>query len=356
MADEQAREQDETDTASEGAAPFALWMDFDEDLDGGLERAGDVRRESDAQDYRIWTRAYDEQVAATSVARAAELLELRERLDRLVLAQGMNVARLARALRAMLARPQAGDWADGQEEGLIDGRRLARLVSAPQDHRVFRWPRQQPVADCQVSFLVDCSGSMKAHVSTLAVLVDLFGRAFEMAGIPFELLGFTTRAWNGGRAQRDWEAAGRPDEPGRLAEARHIVFKSAQERWRQARPAVAALLKPDLYRKDWTVRRSNGPRPDCSRACERRILVVLSDGSPMESATRRANDNDILDAHLAEVVARLEAQRRIELRALGVGLDLSRWYRDGLPIDLAGGLDNQTIYAVAALIGGYPVR
>jgi cobaltochelatase CobT len=174
-----------------------------------------------------------------------------------------------------------------------------------------------------------------------------------MAGITSELLGFTTGAWNGGRPQRDWLAAGKPEAPGRLNEVSHLVFKPAARSWRRARAGVAALLKADLFREgvdgeavDWACERL------LARDARRRILIVISDGCPNDAATRRANDAFYLDNHLKEVVARREQQGAVEVLGLGVGLDLSPFYRRCLAIDLAATLDNAVFNEILQLISG----
>ena len=196
------------------------------------------------------------------------------------------------------------------------------------------------------------SGSMKQHIESVAMLVDVFSRALEQAGVACEVLGFTTGAWNGGRAQRDWLRAGRPVHPGRLNEVCRMVFKDADTPWRRARPDIAALLKSDLFREgidgeavDWACARLE------RRSEARRILIVVSDGSPMDAATNLANDPHYLDHHLREVVDRRERQGKVEICGVGVGLDLRPYYRHSQVIDLAGALGNEVFNQVAALIG-----
>ena len=301
--------------------------------------------------YRVFTGAHDREHDAATLARKAVLLEHRERLDRRIAAQGVNMARLARALRTLLAVPERSGWDSGLEEGHIDGRRLAQLIASPTERRLFRQERQEPQADCALSFLIDCSGSMKQHAESIAMLVDVFGRALEQAGVRTEILGYTTGAWNGGRARRDWQAAGRPAHPGRLNERCHLVFKSAQTPWRRARPAIAALLKADLFREgidgeavDWA----------CTRllACDaqRRLLLVVSDGSPMDSATELVNDAHYLEHHLRDVVARHEQSGRVAIGGIGVGLDLSPYYRRSLVIDIEAAMGNTVFAEVTGLI------
>ncbi len=303
--------------------------------------------------YRVFTTAYDREHDAATLARKEVLADHREKLDRRIAAQGVNIARLARELRALLADPARDGWDGGQEEGLIDGRRLAQLVASPTERRLFRTERMEPIADCMVSFLIDCSGSMKEHAESVAMMIDVFTRALEQAGVTSEVLGFTTGAWNGGRAQRDWVRAGRPAHPGRLNERCHLVFKAAATPWRRARPAMAALLKADLFREgvdgealDWACLRLR------QRAEARKLLLVISDGSPMDSATHLANDAHYLDHHLRDVIARQEQRGDIEIAGIGVGLDLSPYYSRSHVLDLATSTGNTIFREVIDLMAG----
>ena len=303
--------------------------------------------------YRVFTTAYDREHDAATLARKEVLADHREKLDRRITAQGVNIARLARELRALLADPARDGWDGGQEEGLIDGRRLAQLVASPTERRLFRTERMEPIADCMVSFLIDCSGSMKEHAESVAMMIDVFTRALEQAGVTSEVLGFTTGAWNGGRAQRDWVRAGRPAHPGRLNERCHLVFKAAATPWRRARPAMAALLKADLFREgvdgealDWACLRLR------QRAEARKLLLVISDGSPMDSATHLANDAHYLDHHLRDVIARQEQRGDIEIAGIGVGLDLSPYYSRSHVLDLATSTGNTIFREVIDLMAG----
>ena len=167
-------------------------------------RAGNWRGEAAPARYLVFTTAYDREATANTLVRPAQLRELREQLDRHLEAQSVNVPRVARELVAALARPLREDWAMAQDEGLIDGRRLAQLVASPTERRLFRQPLQEPMAEACVTFLVDCSGSMRAHREAVAAMVDVYARALELAGASCEVLGFTTGGWNGGRAARDW--------------------------------------------------------------------------------------------------------------------------------------------------------
>ncbi|WP_426389574.1 cobaltochelatase CobT-related protein [Variovorax sp. R-27] len=303
--------------------------------------------------YRVFSNAYDREHDAATLARKDVLADHREKLDRRIAAQGVNIARLARELRTLLAEPERDGWDGAQEEGLIDGRRLAQLVASPTERRLFRTERMEPAADCIVTFLIDCSGSMKEHAESVAMMADVFARALEQASVTSEVLGFTTGAWNGGRPQREWVRAGRPPHPGRLNERCHLVFKSAAMPWRRARPAMAALLKADLFREgidgeaiDWACMRLR------QRSEARKLLLVISDGSPMDSATHLANDAHYLDHHLRDVVARQEQRGDIAIAGIGVGLDLSPYYSRSHVLDLAASSGNTLFREVIELMAG----
>lgn len=337
-------------------AAFKLLLDFDSDNDNLPDAAplGESRAFSDGDGgYRPYSTAYDREEKAGDLVRHALLLEYRERMDARIASLGINTARLARRFTQLLAVPQREGWSFGEEEGYIDGRRLAQLISSPSERRLFRKEQFLPQADCLVTVLVDCSGSMKTHADSVAVLLDIVLRALDQAGITTELLGFTTGAWNGGRAKRDWMRARSPANPGRLNELVHMVFKDGDTSWRRARPDIAALLKADLYREgadgeavDWACTRMLA-RPE-----QRRILLVVSDGCPMDTATNLANDEFYLAQHLKQVVARREAQGAVEICGLGLGLDLGAYYSRSLATTLPASLNNELFSEIAQLLSG----
>lgn len=330
----EASEQAET---GDGEARPVLLVEFDQD-EGETGKAGSagagVHTVPDrAASYRVFTTAHDRRQRAADLVRQAQLREFRQRLDRLVGRHGVSVGRLARDLHALLAEPTLDGWLGGQQEGYVDGAALSQLVTSPGERDLFRVERREPVADALVTFLIDCSGSMKQHAESVAVLVDVFARAVERAGARCEVLGFSTGAWNGGTAHKEWVRAGRPADPGRLNERRHLVFKDADEPLRRARSGIAALLRGDLFREGidgeaiaWAHSRAieHGQR--------RRVLFVVSDGSPSDSATERANEPGCLDRHLRQVVSEMECAGE-EVYGLGVGLDLSPYYRRSRMLD-----------------------
>jgi cobaltochelatase CobT len=339
---------------SELQAAFALLMDSAVQSSTNFATAisGRSRLLAGAADaYRVFTRQYDRERRASDCVRAELLAEYREQLEQRIAGMGVNLHRLARTLQSLLAHPQPDGWDHAQEEGLIDGRRLSQLVASPTERRLFRNQPMAARADCVVTVLVDCSGSMRQHAPMLAALLDLWIRALEMAGVPSEVLGFTTASWSGGRAQRDWQRAGRPEHPGRLNELCHLVFKDADTRWRHARQGLAALLKPDLFREGvdgeavlWAARRL------AARDEARKILLVVSDGSPMDSATQLANDPHYLDHHLRDVARSIEQSGICELLGVGVALDLSPWYSRSHVLDLEAVSANGLLGELTALI------
>lgn len=334
---------------------FGVLMPLDDAEEGdaiGTVALGRSRTiEASAEGYRVYTTAYDRELRPAAQMRREQLDEFRSRLDARVAAMGVNPARLARELRQLLSRPGRDDWASAQEEGLIDGRRLSQLVVSPTERRLFRHERQEPVPDTALTVLIDCSGSMRQHIEGIAALVDLLARALDLAGIANEVLGFSTGAWSGGRAARDWQRAGRPAHPGRLAEVSHLVFKDAATPWRHARRDMAALLRPDLFREgvdgealQWAARRLR------SREEPRKWLIVVSDGCPMETATLQANDDHYLDHHLQQVAGAIETEGDIELAALGVGLDLSPYYGHCQAIELDAHLGRRIVQDLLTLL------
>ncbi len=353
------------DTAREGreaAAPandvrraiFSLLIDFDDSDGEGFTAAdsGDSKVLAESDGYRVFTRRYDRVVDAANLVRRAQLEELRGILDDRVAARGINVARLSRLLARMFAEPSDDGFSFGEESGLVDGRRLGQLIASPAERRLFRLPRTSPRADCALTLLIDCSGSMKRYIEPLGVLVDVLTRALDQAGVVCEVLGYTTNAWSGGRAQRDWLRAGRPPHPGRLNETCQIVFKDADTSWRRARRELAALLRPDLFREgidgeavEWAARRM------ATLDVTRRFLVVVSDGSPMDTATALANDPFYLDNHLRRVLERVQA-RGLQVIGLGVGLDLAPYFQRSLAVDLDDGVDMAMLLELLEAVRG----
>lgn len=338
---------------AEEAAPHRFGFFLEQECDDPSDLAGPTSGRSrgqaaDAGSYRVFATAYDRELAVADLVRPELLAEYRQRIDRRIVDCGISVGRVARHLRQLLDDLVPDGWQGGQEEGLVDARRLTQLITSPGERRLFRTEQDSPVADGVVTFLVDCSGSMKEHAESVAIVLDVLTRALDRVGVGSEVLGFTTGAWNGGRAAKAWRRAGRPKHPGRLNEVRHLVFKDADTPYRRARPALAGLLKADLFKEGldgeavaWACRRLR------SREERRKLLVVFSDGSPMDSATALANGAHYLDHHLADVVRREESDGAIRIHAVGVGLDLSASYPRAHALDLSDGVRTAVLTELA---------
>ncbi|PID46551.1 MAG: cobalt chelatase [Proteobacteria bacterium] len=344
------REEPQEDDLSQ----FKLLLDFDDEDDEILSQAksGDSRVFEEASGaYRVFTHRYDREVDATTLVRKEQLAGFRHQLDEAIAEHSVNIPRLSRKLTALFAEPMRDGWDFGQEEGYLDGRRLTQLISSPTERRLFLRERYVPKADCAMTFLLDCSGSMKQHTTNVAMLVDILVRALEQAGVMTEVLGFTTNAWNGGRVAKDWLKAGQPEHPGRLNETCHMILKSADTSWRRNRRGIASLFKHSLFREGvdgeallWACGRL------ASRNARRKIVIVISDGSPMDTATNKANDEFYLDNHLKAVVEHIEMQGEVDVFGLGVGLDLSPFYRCCHAIDLEQGPTQEVFGEIIALL------
>ena len=307
--------------------------------------------ESAGQRYRVFTRAYDKVVLATQLVRTAQLIEFREQIDQEVLKSGIPVQRLARIFKQRLASVKREGWRFAQEEGYLDGSRLSQLITDPNQHAIFKDEQPRLMNDCAVTILLDCSGSMKTHAQPISLMVDIMGRALDMAGIEVEILGFSTQAWNGGRAKRDWQRAGQPNLPGRLNERLHLIFKAGTVSWQRGRSGIAALRKLDLFKEgidgeaiEWACERL------MARPVKRRILMVVSDGCPMDTATNQCNDEHYLDQHLKQVLAKQQQLCQVDICALGVGLDLGWFYKRRLAIDTEATIDNATVMSIVDLL------
>ncbi|MGF1698570.1 aerobic cobaltochelatase CobT subunit [Vibrio lamellibrachiae] len=333
---------------------FSLLLNFDESDEQSIAQVatGESKLLSEVDsNYRIFTTNYDTEVHASTLVREALLKEYRKTLDQSIQHQGINIRRISKLLKEALAIKKQDGWQFGLEEGYIDGRRLPQIVSSPNERRIFKLDRDVIKTDSIISFLIDCSGSMKQHTHAVTMLIDIMTRAADMANVPTEVLGFTTNGWNGGRTYKEWMKQRRPKHPGRLNEVRHMIFKDADTSWRRARTNITALLKADLFKEgidgeavQWACQRL------LKRDEKRRVLIVISDGCPMDTATNLCNDTFYLDNHLKETVSEYEKQRQVEILGLGVGLDLSPYYRRNIAVDLSQSLDNRLFFDLINLI------
>lgn len=286
-----------------------------------------VATESEA--YCVFTTAYDRTLRPRDLASAVELAALRRQLDAQQRDARRQVARLANRLERRLLVQSPRRWRGLQRDGLLDPQRLALLITRPGDPPLFRRRQPAPERDVAVTLLLDNSASMRgARLAMVALCAELLGRSLHRVGISLEVLGFTTLSWDGGRARRDWVAAGQPPSPGRLNERCHIIYKGADQPWRQARNGLGLMLRDELPKENldgeavlWAARRLSC-RPE-----RRRLLVIVGDGEPQDRATSAASGERYLRGHLEAVVAGLEAAQRIELLAIGVGGPVDTVYR-----------------------------
>lgn len=337
------------------AEKLKLWINFD-NADTHIAVANnalskDKKADFKQQPYQVFSRDYDQELNAAQLLRPELLIRLREHLDHKIRAQHINIYRISQQWQTLLTAPENEGWLFHQEQGYIDSRLLSRIVTSPAERKIFRQQDQHPTVNTSVSFLLDCSGSMKLHSESIAVFLDTMATILNRIGIATEILGFTTTDWNGGKVLTDWIAKGRPKNPGRLNGIQHIVYKSVNTPWRRAKRDLAALLKSDRYREgvdgealQWAADRLS------QRHEPRKILIVISDGCPMDTATHLANQKNYLDHHLQNTVASIEKNKQIELYGIGVGLDLSCFYRHSIAVNSETIASNSTFSLLFELI------
>ncbi|MDF7776796.1 cobaltochelatase subunit CobT [Sphingomonas sp. AOB5] len=302
-------------------------------------------------EYKPYTRQFDEEIAATELCDSEELDRLRSYLDQqLVHLQGA-VTKLANRLQRRLMAQQNRSWDFDQEEGILDAARLARVVVNPMLSLSYKSERDTEFKDTVVTILIDNSGSMRGRpISIAAISADILARTLERVGVKTEILGFTTRAWKGGQAREKWLADGRPAQPGRLNDIRHIVYKQADEPWRRAKKSLGLMMREGLLKENidgealqWAHNRIIG-RPE-----DRKILMVISDGAPVDDSTLSVNSGSYLERHLRQMINWIETRSPVELVAIGIGHDVTRYYQKAVTIMDAEQLAGTMIEQLAAL-------
>jgi cobaltochelatase CobT len=298
-------------------------------------------------DYKAFTTRFDEIVESEELCDEEELGRLRAYLDQQMGGLQNIVTRLANRLQRRLLAQQARSWDFDQEEGLLDAARLARVVVNPRHALSFKIERDTEFRDTVVSLLIDNSGSMRGRpIAIAAICGDILARTLERCGVATEILGFTTRGWKGGQSREAWLAAGRPPNPGRLNDLRHIIYKRADEPYRHARRNLGLMMREGLLKENidgeallWAHNRLIA-RPE-----ERRILMVISDGAPVDDSTASANGGSYLERHLRQVIDWIEKRSTVELIAIGIGHDVTRYYSRAVTImdadQLAGAMVDQ---------------
>ena len=306
--------------------------------------------------YRAFTTRFDRIVAASKLAETAELQHLRQRLDTYLEQQGRLVQQLANRLARHLLARQRRAWQCDQPEGVLDTARLTRLVIEPQRALVFQHETDGPFRDTAVTLLIDNSRSMLGRpILVAAAAGDILARTLERCGIAVEVLGYTTGTLDGGASARRWEALGRPASPGRLNDLRHIVYKAADQPWRHARRGFGLMLKPELLNQNIDGEALQWAHGRLVRRPEsRRILIMVSDGAPVDVSTLAANHEHYLDSHLRQVIDRIEARTQVELLAIGIGHDVAGWYSRAIRIADARQLGPVLVTELAGLFAPSP--
>ena len=297
--------------------------------------------------YVVYQANFDEEIRAEELADPQELERLRAYLDQQLEPLKGAVGRLANKLQRRLQAQQNRSWEFDLEEGTLDAGRLARVVASPTTPLSFKVEKDTEFRDTCVTLLLDNSGSMRGRpISIAAICADVLARTLERCSVKVEILGFTTRAWKGGQSREGWLAEGRPQNPGRLNDLRHIIYKSADAPWRRARPNLGLMMKEGLLKEnvdgealEWAHRRMT------ARTEARKILMVISDGAPVDDSTLSVNPANYLEKHLRDVIAMVEKRRQVELLAIGIGHDVTRYYERAVTItdveQLAGAMTEQ---------------
>ena len=288
----------------------------------------------DGFDYKAYTEQFDEVIAASDLCDEEELTRLRAYLDAQMKGLQSVVTRLANRLQRRLMAQQNRSWDFDQEEGIVDAARLARVVISPGHSLSYKIERDVEFKDTVVTLLIDNSGSMRGRpISIAAISADILARTLERCGVKTEVLGFTTRAWKGGQSREAWLLGGKPANPGRLNDLRHIVYKKADEPWRRARKNLGLMMREGLLKENidgeallWAHSRLLA-RPE-----DRRILMVISDGAPVDDSTLSVNSAGYLEQHLRKVIDWIEKQSPVQLVAIGIGHDVTRYYRRAVTI------------------------
>jgi cobaltochelatase CobT len=302
-------------------------------------------------DYKAYTTKHDEVVGAADLCDDEELTRLRAYLDQQLIPLQSAVTKLANRLQRRLMAQQNRSWDFDQEEGLLDAARLVRIVTNPAHALSYKIERDTDFRDTVVTLLIDNSGSMRGRpISIAAICADILARTLERCAVKTEILGFTTRAWKGGQSREAWLAAGRPAKPGRLNDLRHIVYKQADAPWRRARKNLGLMMREGLLKENidgeallWAHDRLLARRED------RRILMVISDGAPVDDSTLSVNSGNYLERHLRAVIRQIETKSPVELIAIGIGHDVTRYYARAVTIMDAEQLGGTIIDQLAGL-------
>ncbi|MGH6989448.1 MAG: cobaltochelatase CobT-related protein, partial [Stellaceae bacterium] len=327
----------EEDAAAAGEAEGELMPGSGEEDPGRPGRPGYQPRanpKDDALQYRPFTAECDEIIDAAALCDPDELTRLRGLLDQQLASLQTVISRLANRLQRRLMAKQTRAWEFDLEEGLLDTARLSRVVTNPAYPLTYKREKETSFRDTAVTLLIDNSGSMRGRPITVAAMsADILARTLERCAVKVEILGFTTRAWKGGQSRERWIAAGKPQNPGRLNDLRHIIYKAADAPWRRARKSLGLMLREGILKENidgeallWAYQRL------AARHEQRRILMVISDGAPVDDSTLSVNPGNYLEKHLRDVIHDIEGNPEVELIAIGIGHDVTRYYRRAVTI------------------------
>jgi cobaltochelatase CobT len=338
-------EMQDSEGETEAAEMDAQQMDVDEqpdDQEGEEESDGEepwrpqlpFSSLSNEDFYKVFTNQFDEEIAAEELCDAEELTRLRNYLDKQLSSLQGVVARLANRLQRKLMAQQNRSWDFDLEEGVLDASRLTRVVIDPMHPLSFKMEQDTEFRDTVVTLLLDNSGSMRGRpITVAATCADILARTLERCGVKVEILGFTTRAWKGGQSREKWLGANKPSNPGRLNDLRHIIYKSADSPWRRARRNLGLMMREGLLKENidgealiWAHNRL------LARSEQRRILMVISDGAPVDDSTLSVNSGNYLEKHLRQVIHDIEQRSPVELIAIGIGHDVTRYYKRAVTI------------------------
>jgi cobaltochelatase CobT len=338
--DTQVSAEDMAESATEAAEAPSSDMSDDSEM-GDSETPGEPQRpnqsgrnEPRGPDYRAFTMKFDETIAAEDLCEPEELDRLRGYLDKQLSSLQGVVSRLANRLQRRLMAQQSRSWDFDLEEGMLDPARLTRVIIDPMHALSFKAEKDTEFRDTVVTLLLDNSGSMRGRpITVAATCADILARTLERCGVKVEILGFTTRAWKGGQSREHWLTAGKPANPGRLNDLRHIIYKSADAPWRRARKNLGLMMREGLLKEnidgealDWAHKRL------LARTEQRKILMMISDGAPVDDSTLSVNPGNYLERHLRWVIEEIETRSPVELIAIGIGHDVTRYYRRAVTI------------------------
>ena len=328
--------KDEIDVDIQDAVQKTDDTSIDEEMESMMYPQNEFKTQHQT-DYSIYSSNYDEIIDAKDLVTNDESLRLRNQLDNLIKPHISTIGKLANRLQRLLLAKQNTSWNFNLEEGILDNARLHRVIANPSYPLSFKEETENQFKDTVVTLLIDNSGSMRGRsISLAAICADIIGSTLERCQIKTEILGFTTKHWKGGDSKKLWMINGSRANPGRLNDIRHIIYKSADNSWRRSRRHFGAMLREGLLKENvdgealaWSHERLL-KRPE-----ERKILIVISDGAPVDDSTLSANREDYLDNHLRQIILQIEKDSPIELQAIGIGHDVTKYYKNALTINRA---------------------